>query len=747
MLDQFEGSGTLGLDWRDHTQGALEKACRAAPEEAWTRLLPILLRSIRLFRRMRSAPEEDLAKSLDPGFPLRGLKKINYQLRILLSEAGAELARRLGLDVLDLIAPLFAMRSKSAQCLVLYLFLKGPDDLADFALQWLYVDPRRLQGGSFKDASRYEPARLLIGRFAGLCSAEVYQELEAGLMTFRPESEMRTIRYRHERFRATGPLTSNEYGRAQHILLSALPRSRMSGSACHRLDAWQRKFGEPYRGRRSGAMKGPRKVVRSSIPYEKLRLVSDEQWLSIIRRDWRERQKSDWRRDPLLEVSHEQFARVFGVAAHLEPERFIRLALRVPPGAPSVYFSALLSALDDKPPTLEEGALADWRPAPISRIEEVLRYIEGSLPDKEIARAVCRLVRERVTEPWPDWVLNLLRGYVESHPEPRGLLALDAEYQEDIEIALETSVRGVAAETLLALVFEKPELAEIFFPTIEKIASDPNPVMRVAAQGLCISFLEVDRDRAIRLFLQSCEHPDDRVLAGAHTSQFLASTWNRHPDDLAPLLDKMIESDNETAAEIGAFWATVGQVSEGLYGGLAARCLAGGKAQRKGAAEAMAQLLGRPESKQALRGLLELLRNSDDAADHEVADLLREEEILGSPEGPKLAEAYVRSSAMEDDPGDLFYGLQNFTGSLVPYASILLEAVQRLGGGLASGTRDLSTRLSGAVSFLPEILLRLYEQAEDPELKSVRSTCLDAWDSLLRGQVGLSWDVLRKLDA
>jgi len=259
--------------------------------------------------------------------------------------------------------------------------------------------------------------------------------------------------------------------------------------------------------------------------------------------------------------------------------------------------------------------------------------------------------------------------------------------------------------------------------------------------------LNVDRDRAVQLFLQSCDHPDERVLAGTYTNRFLRYTWNRHPDDLAPLLHRMIESENEEAAEMGAFWATAGQIGEGLYR-LAAQGLTGSEAHRKGAAKAMARLLKRPESKQAaLRGLLDFLHNSDEVASDEVADLLREEEILESPEGPVLAEAYIRSSAMKDDPGDFFYGLKNFRGSLVPYASILLTAIGRLGSDLAPAARDLSTRLSGTVRFLPEILLRLYEQAEGPELRPVRNICLDAWDSLLRGQVGLNWDVLRKLDA
>lgn len=733
MLDQLERSGKLAFDWRDRTRGALEKACRSAPDEAWRRLLPILMRSIRLSRNARSTPERDLAQMLDPGFPLRGLKKINYQLRRLLSEAGAELAEREGLSVVDRIASLFAMPSICTRRLVLYLFLKGPDDLSDFALQWLYADPRRLQLGSLNDASLFEPARRLIERFAGLCSPEIYQELEASLLAFFPQSDVRRRRY----------------GRAQHILLSALPRGRMSRSARQRLEVWEGKFGAPVTGKRSHPEGG---VVRSPIPRDKLRLISDEQWLSIIARNWGERQKSTWRRgDSLTEVSHEQFARDFGVAARLEPERFVQLALRVPPSASSLYFAALLNAFGERSPTPEEGAPADWRPAPVKRIEEVFRHIQGSLGRRNIAWAVCQLVRVRARESWSDWVLDLLCSYAESQPEPKDSPVLeiqDAEEVVDMDIAVEESVRGVAAETMMSLLFEKQELTKTFLPTTEKLVSDPNPVMRVAAQGLCLPLLNVDRDRAVQLFLRSCDHPDDQVLSGTYTNRFLKYTWNRHPDHLESLLDRMIGSDNEKVVEIGAFWVTAGQLGEGLYGGLAARCLAGNEAHRRGAAKAMVQLLWRPESKQrALRGLLDLLHHSDEAAGKEVAHLLREEEILASPEGSRLAEAYVQSSAMENNPGGLFYGLRNFTGSLVPYASILLKAVQRLGGDLAPATRDFSTRLSGAVRFLPEILLRLYEQAEDPKLGSVRKTCLDAWDSLLRGQVGVSWDVLRRLDA
>ncbi|HEX9945188.1 MAG TPA: hypothetical protein VGG03_24520, partial [Thermoanaerobaculia bacterium] len=512
MLDRFESSETVGFDWSDDIKGALEKACRAAPDEAWNRLLPILLRSIGLFRETHSESAKRPELWLDLGSPRRALKKINYQVRRLLSEAGAELARRDGLAVLKRIAPLFAMRSKLVQRLVLYLLLKGPDSLADFALQWLYSDPRRLQLGTFHDASRVEPARRLIERFAGSCSAEIYEKLEVCLLTFHPRFEMRTIRNCHGEFSPRGDLEPNEYGRAQHILLSALSRGRMSGSARQRLEAWERKFGEPWTGRRPRGKGG---VVRSSIPRDKLRLVLDEQWLSIITKDWRERQKSAWRRDFLLEVSHEQFAGDFGVAARLDPERFIRLALRMTPSSPSVYFVTLLNALADKPPTPEEGAPADWKPAPVERIEDILRHIRGSLWERNIAWAVCHLVEARSKESWSGWVLDLVRSYTESPDfNPRDFPALKAETGEeglDIDSAALESVRGAATETLTALLFEKRELADTFLPTIEKLVADPNAAVRVVAQGLCLPLYNIDRDLAVKLFVRSCDHPNDRV--------------------------------------------------------------------------------------------------------------------------------------------------------------------------------------------------------------------------------------------
>jgi hypothetical protein len=524
---------------------------------------------------------------------------------------------------------------------------------------------------------------------------------------------------------------------------SALPRCRLSHAALTRLESWGAKFGPPRAGNHPLGSGG---VVRSPIPREKLQLISDKQWRYIIGKNWAQRQKSARKRDFLIEVSHEQFSHDFGVAARVDPERFISLALCVPPSAPRVYFRSLMSALSDKPSTTREGEVPDVIVAPVERIEEVLRHIQGFLKERYIAWAVCELVRNRSTESWSSWVIDLIIAYAKGHAEPRHGEPSEGEgplSSTDIDTSIEESVRGTAVETLAALLFDNSDLAETMFPVIECLANDPNPEVRAAVQGLCIPALNVERKRAVQLFLQACAHSDDSVLTSFYTMRFLGYASDF---DLTPLLARMIASGHEKVAEAGAFWAIVGQMRDGRYSELTEQFQASSKAHRKGMSRAMAQLLRLPGSKQqALDGLLDLITRSDESAAMEISHLLRDREVLASPEGPLLAEAYVRSSSWKE-PKDLFFALSQFTGSLVPYATILLATVRRL-GGLTLSTKDVSTRLSGATRYLTEVLLRLYEQAEAPNLADVRSVCLDAWDALLRDQAGLSWDLLLKLDS
>ncbi|HVT17764.1 MAG TPA: hypothetical protein VHQ90_16500 [Thermoanaerobaculia bacterium] len=765
ILDQFEASGQLAFDPREPEREVVGKAAEAAPEEAWNRLLPILLRSLDLFWEAPPARGEHVEFLDYVRSPRRGLVHLNTLLRKTLARAGGELSRREGLGVVDRLAPLLEARSKSLQRLVLYSLQGGPDELADFAMQWLAVEPRRFQLGSVLRDSVAEPAKGLIKRFAGICSAEIYQELEARLLVFHPRYEMHGVRAHHRDFEARGPLSRSGYGRAQHILLFALPRDRMSTSARERLAGWNTKFGEPPKGQ-SAHLKGEGSAVHSSIPHERVALLSDRAWLSIIIGDWKEKKggrKPGWRLqgDRFVERSDKDFARTFGVAARLFPERFAALLLLVPSSSPREYIRTFLLTAVLPPPPPGRGATADCAPASVQAIEKVLRHFEAHLQEDDLASAVCRLVEARAKDAWSEWAISLVRSYAE-HRDPESALAAagtgeaetaeeeerEEKEQVDLDVAALNSVRGVAAGTLMKLMFAKPELRESCLPTVERLAGDPHPVVRVAAQGLCLPLYNFDRDRAFELFVRCCGHRDDRVLGGLYASDFLRYTWHRYPEKLAPVLKRMVRSGYKKVAEQGAFWATIGHIGRGLYSDLAAKSLRGHTAHRKGAANAVAVSFRELDWRQAALPLvMGFFEDEDPIIVAQVVGLLREEAILESQEGPVLAEAFVQSPALASNAGDLFHGLAEFGGSLVPYAPAIEKAVARLAGQFEAATRNPSTRIWGAVRLLPPVLLRLYEQAEGPALKDVRNRCLDTWDVFLRGRLHLGRDVLGQLDA
>jgi hypothetical protein len=172
VLDRFGASGQLQFDPRETEREAVERAAEVAPDEAWTRLLPILLRSATLYRENGPPPGEDTDFLAYVRSPRRGLAHLNSLLRRVLASAGGVLAQRERLGVVDRIAPLFGARSKCLQLLVFDTLLGGPDELADFALQWLAVDSRRFQLGSVNESGA-DVARRLIERFAGTCSVEI----------------------------------------------------------------------------------------------------------------------------------------------------------------------------------------------------------------------------------------------------------------------------------------------------------------------------------------------------------------------------------------------------------------------------------------------------------------------------------------------------------------------------------------------------------------------------------------------
>lgn len=124
--------------------------------------------------------------------------------------------------------------------------------------------------------------------------------------------------------------------------------------------------------------------------------------------------------------------------------------------------------------------------------------------------------------------------------------------------------------------------------------------------------------------------------------------------------------------------------------------------------------------------------------------VFRLEGLLEMREAAVAFNAGVHSRAFRDDPSPLLWALREHKGPLAPFADSVLAVCDVFTQDLAAESRDLRTSISGDAHFVPDLLLRLYAEADGrPEL---RRACLDRCDAMLRSRMGRLGDALEKVD-
>ncbi len=729
-LDSFEALGSFSLrDWHPSTTIHIKKACLSYPQETWQALLTTLLRAITIFKVNRQCASNSWSSK-------RSLRQLTWRARHLLSLAGAELATSEGPQFGCRLQDLSASKSPAIQRLVLSTLLHSSEGMADFAIEWLCRDSRRLQIRARRRDPDYKFAALLIKRFADKCSLGAYRKLEELILSFHPPLEKEGIRWSLANWRGKkGWPLPNDYGFAQGDLLKAMPQERMSKQAKNFASLWWAKFESTERQRYHTYLRSH----TSSIPDDKLHLVSDRQWLKLITKEERaslHRQSNNHTGRPQLD--HAKFASEMRAAAVREPERFARLALRIPATAPIGYFRSLIEAFSEvKPPDQIRTKYPDWRPATTVDVEMILNHV-GDQTGKLFVMSACRLIEKRAEEDWTEGTLARILKRATTHADPD---ASEIKSGDLANIALD-SVRGHGAETLRALIKARPELLTIFLPMVRRLASDPNPAVRVAAQGICPPIYRLDPEVAMQLFTTSCSHADERALRGPYIDQMLRVLWRDHPDRVEPLLERMVFSDDEEVAETGAFWATAGRVGESLYEEVALRCCKGSSAQRRGVASALSAMYSDPKWNSACASALPaFFEDQNEAVRTAASQVFRRASRLDDQVTSDLALKYVRSIGFEKDPLSLVFPLERHKGSLLPLSESIKAIATRISSDMVQAARNLAV----THHFVP-VLLRLYEQAEGEQNREIRELCLDAWDDLLRSGVEIGRKQLQQLE-
>ena len=532
-------------------------------EAVWEVLFPVIEQFALTIRQLKlKSRKERLRNSGTSNY--RRFPSFPSVLITLLVTAGRALFKK-GPD--DFFRRLERMEHKGSRIIdriILLSFLHGPATHADPVLFWLMKSKSRFRLGTRRSRSQWEPARRLILQFAGSCSDDVCKQLEDLILSHHDPDEWESIRWKAEQSKSEWDRTITKVGQTQFHLLSALPDLRKSETAKGLEGVLQRKFAgqsqylwPQERGVKVGCL-------GSSIPRDRLSKISDKAWLKIITHDPPKRRAfaREWPDGGFRESSAEMFARDLETVTHRDPCRFARLAMQIPPTANPVFLRHIFSGIQhNSPPNdMSEDEKKAWNPATADQIENVIRHSGGDSIRASHAITYCRLISQRANANWSIEAVQHVVDIATTHPQPRvGESIVSTGKRDSVEMLEADAInvaRGVAADTVKRLLWSQPDRLSFLESAIDGLVTDFHPAVRVAATGVCLAVLNIDKDKAVSWYLNACTQNDDRVLACRESRRFLAYAAWTHLTSVTPILRRMVKSELPEVQKWGAVHAT-----------------------------------------------------------------------------------------------------------------------------------------------------------------------------------------------
>ena len=146
-----------------------------------------------------------------------------------------------------------------------------------------------------------------------------------------------------------------------------------------------------------------------------------------------------------------------------------------------------------------------WAPATCADCVQFWERFFPLLENTYTVRDFFWMMQKRSEADWPNHFYEWLARLAVSHADP----AVDADSYKYRDQTIETaspsvlastalnSVRGVAAETIANILWEKPEKLSVFRDAIEQLVRDPHPVVRQSALHLVTSCLNTIKIRRL----------------------------------------------------------------------------------------------------------------------------------------------------------------------------------------------------------------------------------------------------------
>ena len=499
----------------------------------------------------------------------------------------------------------------------------------------------------------------------------------------------------------------------QLILLGKVDEARLSAQGSIRLLELQRKFPHPLA---SGPYLATGGMVGSPIPEVSARRMTNTHWLGAMAKY---HSISRLTGQDFLKGSALELSRVLETLTKEDPGRFANLAHQMPDDANSVYFEAILQGL----------AGSDL---------EILQVVEvclrcHRLPGRPLGRWITRPLVHFPDAELPDQALEMIAWYATQDPNPE---PGSTDFQGDLMTAGLNCVRGTVAGSIARLIFQDRRGLEFFRSHLETLVHDPSPAVRAMVANALLATLRYDRDFAVDRFVELCE--DNEVLGTHYVEVFLRYGVQTHFNELEPVVSRMLVSDDEAVAMVGARRSCVASLTTEEALPLGQRCASGSKPLRLGAAEVYAANLKASALRAECEAMLVQLFNDPDSEVREAAaSCFRRFTGRDLGEYVDLVRDYIESPAFTTQFNPLIKALEESAASIPDLIVAACERFFKLAAGDMPNMNAIDTRT------VANLVIRAYSQTTDRQIKT---RCLDLIDRMhVLGSYGLD-NVMADID-
>ena len=604
---------------------------------------------------------------------------------------------------------------------------------ADEAMEYVLEDfGVRLEIDGVSTSSR-DPILQLLRKISSYCSTGNLGLLEQSILDYFPEWE-RGISGRQIR------------GLSQLRLLECIDASRLSDKATRRLQELRRKFGNKVPLDPPGIEGG---FVGPPIPESSAGKMNDNEWLGAIQRYSSDSPRSE--PGKLLVGGAHQLSQILERQTREGPERFAKLIHRIPDEANLAYFEAILRGITEADIDME------------TVVDACLRC--HRIPSRPSGRWITEPLARITDFPLPDEALEMVAWYATKDPDPDPVQVSsnvtysqsgqEFERYEPLSVGINT-VRGTAAGSAARLIFQDERYLTFFRPHLKRMVNDPSDAVLSCVVEPLLGVLRYDRDLAVELFLELCttkdgadaghlavllqwlrkcvtlvrrafkrapiqfkQNLDERLLTTHYAEMFLKYATQTHFRQLEPVLSRMLESDIEEVATVGARWVCYASLTVEEALPLARRSISGNEAHRRGAATVYSANIKISAHRSASEEMLARLFSDPDAeVRREAARCFYDFQGRELQDYQNLARGFMCSPSFESRHNPLLDALEKTTADI---PDIVLMACGRVFDLAGEDTSDIITATAA------KLIVRVYSRTSDP---SLRSRCLDIIDRM-----------------